>query len=139
MTFVFSSEEEIVADDITGGQKGIKLERYDLIPVRPLVYLARVFGRGAKKYAERNWEKGYLWSKTFAALMRHCWAFWGGETIDPETGLPHMAHAAWHCFVLMEYTERYPKLDDRVPVEVADGLDSKYPGIGGEHSNWSEG
>ncbi len=138
MKFIFSSEEIITDDETTGARKGVKLERFDLIPPRPLIYLARVFGKGAQKYAERNWEKGYIWSKTFSALMRHCWAFWGGETMD-EDGLPHMAHAAWHCFVLMEYTERYPELDDRVPVEVADGLDSEYAGIGGEHPDWSEG
>ena len=32
----------------TGGEKGVKLERYDLVPVRPLEELARRDGIGAQ-------------------------------------------------------------------------------------------
>src|SRR5512146_2965093 len=85
-----------VVDPNTGGEKGSKLARFDLLPVLPLTELAEHFGRGAKKYADRNWERGYKWSLSFAALMRHAWAFWGGEDIDPETGTPHIIAVAWH-------------------------------------------
>jgi len=106
-------DEQIVADEDTGGQKGTKEARFGLIPVYPLWTLARVFGRGAQKYKERNWEKGYVWSRTFAALMRHAWAFWAGEDDDTESGLPHMAHVAWHAFVLLEYSRTNREKDDR--------------------------
>ena len=33
----------------TGGQKGQKIERFDLIPIKPLTGLARVYGKGAAK------------------------------------------------------------------------------------------
>jgi hypothetical protein len=107
-------EAVIVTDETTGGQKGDKPARYDLIPAYPLDCVARAYGMGAKKYAEHNWRKGYKWSLSFAALMRHAWAFWRGEDTDPESGLPHLAHAAFHCLSLMEFTETHPKLDDRV-------------------------
>ena len=68
--------------------------RYDLIPATPLDLLARIYTMGAKKYADRNWEKGMAWGRVFAAIMRHLWAFWRGEDLDPESGLPHPAHAA---------------------------------------------
>lgn len=97
----------------TGAEKGSKLERFDLIPVGPLRELAKHFGRGAMKYDDNNWRKGYDWSLSFAALMRHAWAFWGGEDIDEETGTPHIIAAAWHCFALAEYREAHPEFDNR--------------------------
>jgi hypothetical protein len=46
-------------------------------------------------------------------MMRHAWAFWGGETYDPESGLHHLAHAVFHCFSLIEYGVIHPEFDDR--------------------------
>jgi len=97
----------------TGGSKGVKLARFDLIPAKPLFLLAKLFGIGAKKYELRNWERGYEWSKSFGALMRHAWAFWAGETDDPESGLPHMVHVAWHALAMTEWLETHPEFDDR--------------------------
>lgn len=102
-----------VTDPKTGGQKGSKPERFDLIPVEPLRNLARVFAVGAKKYADHNYRKGYQWSLSYAALMRHATAFWNGEDNDPETGLPHLAHACWHTMALMCFMQEHPDGDDR--------------------------
>jgi hypothetical protein len=113
------TEETIITDESTGGQKGDKPSRYDLIPAYPLDNVARAYGYGASKYAPQNWRKGYKWSLSFAALMRHAWAFWRGEDNDPESGLPHLAHAAFHCLTMMEFTETHTKLDDRVKREPA--------------------
>lgn len=66
----------------TGGEKGVKEQRYDLIPVGPLAELAQHYGRGAKKYAPNQWRVGYEWSKSYAAGMRHMTLFWGGEDYD---------------------------------------------------------
>lgn len=104
---------EVRAVSSTGAEKGTKLARYDLVPAEPLRLLAEHYGRGSLKYADRNWEKGYEWSKSFAALNRHLWAFWNGEDIDPETGSPHMAAVAWHAFAMLEYTRTHPEFDDR--------------------------
>jgi hypothetical protein len=104
-----------MADDILkeGAKFDEKKARYDLIPAEPLHQLAKVYTFGASKYADNNWRKGIKWGRVFAALCRHSWAFWRGEEIDPESGLPHMAHAAWNCFTLMEYAKHHKKFDDR--------------------------
>jgi hypothetical protein len=102
-----------VTNELTGGQKGSKPERYDLVPVEPLSELARVYGYGATKYADRNWEQGYDWSLSYAALQRHVNAFWGGITYDDETGLHHLAHAMFHCMAMIEWSRTHPELDDR--------------------------
>lgn len=85
----------------------------DLIPAWPLRMLAKLYGVGAQKYAERNWERGYEWSKSFAALNRHLWAWWAGEDKDAETGIPHLACVAWHAFALLEFSVEHREFDDR--------------------------
>lgn len=97
---------EVRTTSATGGQKGVKPERYDLLPKEALDAMARVYAFGAEKYADHNWRKGYEWSKSFAAAMRHMWAFWNGETFDEESGLPHLAHAAFHLNAMLTWLER---------------------------------
>lgn len=97
----------------TGGAKGVKPERIDLVPVHPLLALARLYARGAEKYDNHNWRKGYAWSNSYAALMRHAMAFWNGEDIDPELQEPHMAAVAFHAFALLQFMRDYPEYDDR--------------------------
>jgi hypothetical protein len=108
-----SSEEVRIVNPNTGGEKGQKLERFDLLPIRPLRIIAKHFGVGASKYEERNWERGYDWSLSYAALQRHAHLFWGGEDNDPETGTPHMAAVVFHAMALMEFAFTHPELDDR--------------------------
>lgn len=97
----------------TGGMKATKPQRYDLIPLEPLKLLAQHYGVGATKYADHNWKLGFEWSKSYAALMRHLTAFWGGEDVDEETGSLHMTAVAWHAFTLLEFMQDHPEFDDR--------------------------
>jgi len=96
---------------------GVKFDhnkvRYDLIPPYPLNELAKLYTFGAKKYKDRNWEKGLRWGRCFAALMRHAWAFWNGETYDKETGQHHLVHAVFCCFSLIEFNKTHKEFDDR--------------------------
>lgn len=75
--------------------------------------LATVLGFGAEKYGDRNWEEGMEWSRLFAAVQRHLWAWWSGETLDPESNLNHLAHAAFGLMVLVAYSARASGTDDR--------------------------
>lgn len=105
--------DEVRSVSSTGAEKGVKLAAFDLIPSGPLHKLAEHYGIGAKKYSAHNWRAGYEWSKSYAAMMRHLNAFWGGEDIDEETGSPHLAAAAFHCFAILEWMETHPEFDDR--------------------------
>lgn len=87
--------------------------RLDLLPVIPLIGVGRVLTYGAKKYSERNWEKGLDWSRCYGAALRHLFAWWGGETNDPETGYNHLDHALCELMFLREFAETHPELDDR--------------------------
>ena len=102
-----------VVDPKTGARKGSKLARFDLLPAEALEALAEHYGRGARKYADRNWEAGYAWGLSFAALMRHAWAWWRGEDTDAETGSSHLIAVAWHALALYTFQKRAKGTDDR--------------------------
>lgn len=108
-----TTSNEVRSVSSTGGEKGTKEARYDLIPVEALEELAVLYGRGAGKYEDHNWRKGYDWSKSYAALQRHANAFWKGEEEDPEMGVSHMAAVAFHAFTLITFTKEQEDFDDR--------------------------
>ncbi len=88
--------------------------RYDLLPPELLEETAKVLTFGAQKYSAHNWAQGASWSRYFSAMMRHMWAWWGGEDNDPETGFSHLAHAACCLSFLIAYQRRGLGEDDRV-------------------------
>lgn len=90
-------------------------------------YLATCRGLtyGAKKYAAWNWAKGILYARVYAALLRHLFAWWGGEEKDPESGLSHLDHAGCCLMFLQHYhehPERYKGFDDRPHVATAPSM-----------------
>ena len=105
--------EVIATDPETGGQKGRKGEAYSLLPVDGLEEVARVYEYGSRKYAAHNWRKGYPFSWSMDALLRHVWAFVRGQDNDPESGLRHLAHACFHCLSLLTYVKTGTGKDDR--------------------------
>jgi hypothetical protein len=108
------AEETIVTNKDTGGAKAAKSARFDLLPWDILEEDAKLYCEGAKKYAERNWERGYAWSLSFAAAIRHMTAFWQRrESLDPETRRHHLASARFHLAALMRFERDFPWLDDR--------------------------
>ncbi len=58
-------------------------------------------------------DKGTRWGRYYAAAQRHLNAFWAGEDMDPESGLPHLAHAMWCCATLLDYSKDHKDMDDR--------------------------
>lgn len=104
-----STAETRIIDPTTGGEKGQKLERFDLIPAEAARHLALTYGAGGLKYDDDNWRKGYSWRLSVGAMERHQNAWKRGESYDPElseiAGEPvhHLAAAAWHQFTLMTF------------------------------------
>jgi hypothetical protein len=88
-----------------------------LLPPDGVEAVGEVLQHGAKKYGERNWEKGMDWSRCYGAALRHLFAWWMGNDRDEESGLPHLAHAACCVLFLLSYALRKTGTDDRpVPV-----------------------
>lgn len=98
-------------------EEGLKYDtgkiRTDLLPVYPLLQVAMVLTFGAIKYGDRNWEQGIAFGRMYGAALRHLFAWWNGEDLDPESGLHHLAHAACTILMALQYTLANREYDDR--------------------------
>ena len=80
---------------------------WSLLPLDVVEDVVRVLTVGAKKYARDNWQKvPNARERYFAAALRHMTAWQKGEENDPETGLPHLAHAQC-CLVFMAWLDKH--------------------------------
>ena len=79
-------------------EKGTKKDggklRLSLIPFSSLEPVAKVLEFGAEKYSVDNWQHVPNGPERYTdAALRHLHAHADGEWLDPESGLPHVAHA----------------------------------------------
>lgn len=110
---IYANGDEIrVKDPITGAEKGMKTQRFSLIPFDFIWALAEHYGVGARKYADRNWEAGYNWSLSLDAHSRHLTQWLMGEDNDKETGSSHLICAIWHLVALWFFHKRGRGKDD---------------------------
>lgn len=74
--------------------------RWELLPFKETEQIVDVLTHGAKKYAPDNWKNVVTQGERryFAACMRHLAAWRQGQSLDPESGLPHLAHAICSLF-----------------------------------------
>lgn len=98
-------------------QSGVKHDQekpdMSLLSSIALLKVAQVMTHGKKKYGANNWRGGLQWTRLLAAVLRHVFAYLGGEDKDPETGLSHLAHASCGLMMLLEFEETHKQLDDR--------------------------
>ncbi len=87
--------------------------RHSLLPPHALDAIIAVLEYGAVKYGARNWTGGMAYSRPWDAAKRHMWAWWKGEDVDPESGLPHLAHAIVSLMFLIDYQATNTEGDDR--------------------------
>lgn len=74
-----------------------------LLPFAALEDVARVLEHGADKYAPHAWRRvpdGH--ARYVKAALRHLHAHARGEVLDPESGLPHLGHAAASILFALE-------------------------------------
>jgi hypothetical protein len=109
----FLKEEIIVTDPNTGGMKASKPSQLGFIDPVALEELGNIAGMGAEKYEPWNYLKGYNYSLSYNAMLRHMNAYWRGEDLDPESGRHHMGHAAWHGLAIVSFDIRGIGNDDR--------------------------
>lgn len=89
--------------------------RWSLIPSGTLSQIIKVLEFGAAFYQVDNWQ-GVPNARTryYDAVMRHVEAWWRGEKNDPETGLPHLAHAATCLLFLMWFDDQEKTMKFRI-------------------------
>ena len=81
--------------------------RCDLLPACAILRLARHFENGAKKYNDRNWEKGIPIHSFIDSAIRHLMKYLDGW--DDED---HLCAAAWNCICCLWTEEKMPHLQD---------------------------
>lgn len=99
----------------------------DQISAEVLLEWGDVFTYGEKKYARDNWLQGNDWHEFYGSVMRHLLAFWGGEDIDPESGLSHLSHAIWNLGALRYFQLHGLGEDDRPWLEEVEEPERKLP------------
>lgn len=68
--------------------------RFDLVPWASFGTVVDVLDFGVRKYRIDNWQQvPDSRRRYFSACMRHLTAWYEGEAVDADSGLPHLAHA----------------------------------------------
>ena len=68
---------------------------------------------GAEKYGRDNWLNGLGWTCIVSAVLRHIFAWIGGERRDKESGYNPLAHAICGLMFLIVYEKNSLGTDDR--------------------------
>ncbi len=92
--------------------------RFDLVPAIPIQRLAILYEKGAKKYGERNWEKGQPLSRFMDSALRHLNNYQCGDRVED-----HITAACFNLFGFI-YTEEMVK-QGKLPKELNDIPESK--------------
>jgi len=93
---------------------------YILDAMPALKDMVAVMESGAGKYSRNNWMRGFPREKLLDSLLRHVDAFYSGEDLDPESGLPHVGHILCNAMFLGYHNGSESKYwKDKYPEEVA--------------------
>lgn len=74
--------------------------RYDLIPAKALMRLAKIYEEGAEKYDDRNWEKGIPVSRCIDSAIRHLIKY-----LDGWQDEDHLAAVLFNIMAVMHFEE----------------------------------
>lgn len=81
--------------------------RFDLITPVGERRLAVRYEEGAKKYGDRNWQKGIPIGRCLDSAKRHI-----SQYIEGDTSEDHLAAAAWNLFTAMHMEEKVFGMQD---------------------------
>ena len=82
------------------------------IPPTAEILLGMVLTYGAQKYSRENWRLiDNLEERYMDACLRHINLHRRGEEVDPESGLPHLGHAAACLMFLLEVSDKAYELN----------------------------
>jgi hypothetical protein len=90
------------------GKPDLSMVSYELMEA-----VAKVRMFGMIKYSRDNWKNGFKVTRSCAAALRHIFLFLRGDTLDSESGLPHLAHAVCCLEHALYDMTHHPENDDR--------------------------
>jgi hypothetical protein len=94
-----------LASEIAGALKHDQDKpRMELLPLTAVQEVAKVMTFGAEKYAAHGWKSLENAEERYTgALLRHLVKIQEGELIDPDSGLPHIAHVTCNSLFLTHF------------------------------------
>lgn len=73
---------------------GVAKVPFSTLPTQVMAEVGLAMMEGALKYGRHNYRKaGCRASVYYDAAMRHLTSYWEGQDIDPDSGLPLVAHS----------------------------------------------
>lgn len=95
---------------------GIKKVPFSTVSALIIAEIGLGMLEGARKYGRHNYRiAGVRASVYYDAAMRHLAAWWEGQDIDPDSGLPHIVKAMSTLAVLRDAQHNGKMFDDRPP------------------------
>lgn len=88
-----------------------------LLAMEALDDVAAVGMYGAKKYGQFNYRGGAEFLRYIGSICRHTASFARGENVDRESGLPHLAHVAYNCLIILQWVKDNKGIDDRYGID----------------------
>ena len=82
--------------------------RWDLLPLKEIEKIVKVYTAGSEKYGENTWQNlpnGY--DRYKSALFRHLLEYEKGNEIDEETGCEHLAQVAWNAIAMLHCAPKW--------------------------------
>lgn len=100
---------------------GIRKAPLSCVPLPVLLELGCAMLEGQLKYARHNYRAiGVRASVYFDAAIRHLFAWWEGEDLDPDSGMPHIVKAM-ACLAVVRDAQLQGKCTDDRPPPTPDG------------------
>lgn len=113
----FDNAFKNLAASIVEEKQAIKYDQgkaeLSILPIEGLKYEAAALTYGKGKYGKGNFKLGMEHSRLIDAALRHIYAYAGGETLDKESNLHHLAHAKATLAMLIYMIENNVGKDDR--------------------------
>ena len=93
---------------------GVTKHPMSILPSTAIRWGALAAKHGADKYGPYNWRDYPIHTSVYVdAMLRHLYAYWDGEDVDPESGLNHLCHILAGCSILADAIEHDMVKDDR--------------------------
>lgn len=98
---------------------GVNKAPMSTVPANVMAELGVAMLEGASKYGRHNYRvAGVRASVYYDATIRHLFAWWEGEDLDPDSGMSHITKAIASLTVLRDAMIQGMSTDDRPPRSV---------------------
>lgn len=105
------------AENPKTGAGRLKPELHLVSPIA-MLWIAAALENGAIKYGPYNWRDAAIPTNTYiSAMKRHLDEYATGVDVASDSQVPHLAHIAAGCIILMDAVQAGTLIDDRFRID----------------------